>query len=274
MNRIILLLSVGLLLGAQTLWAADFNHAKHQTMAGDPECVTCHTEDATEIQPQKKVCLECHDQVFVDKVKMPGLITHDVTWSMSHRSAAVAKNPDCSACHEQDYCLDCHKAGRADEMGKLGNAMLNVHRSEFSVTHPLAARTDQQLCSKCHESKFCVECHNDFNRNDLALESHRKGWSNVAVTSAPHSGFAPDSCKTCHVDSVLPAHEWSNNHAREARKNLATCQACHPDRDDMVCLKCHSAQYGLGVNPHPKDWDDMKNRLKRASDAKTCRKCH
>jgi hypothetical protein len=28
------------------------------------------------------------------------------------------------------------------------------------------------------------------------------------------------------------------------------------------------------ANPHPRDWDDIKNRLKRASDAKTCRKCH
>jgi hypothetical protein len=71
---------------------------------------------------------------------------------------------------------------------------------------------------------------------------------------------------------VLPTHEWYPNHAREARKNLATCQACHPEGD--VCLTCHSARTGLRVNPHPRDWDDIKDRLRDASDNRTCRKCH
>lgn len=271
MIRILQLLSVGLLLGASTLWAADFKHDAHLTMAGDPPCVTCHTADAQGIQPDSKVCLECHDQAFVDGVNLPGLVTHGVTWSLTHRGAAVAKTIDCSACHEQDFCLDCHKAGRADEMGKLGNTMNNVHRSEFSVSHPIAARTNPQLCNKCHESKFCVECHDDFNRADLALESHRKGFTNGTL-GGNHALFNDQQCQGCHTNSVLPSHQWTSSHAREARKNLATCQACHPDGD--VCFKCHSAKSGLMANPHPSDWDDIKNRLKRASDAKTCRKCH
>ena len=272
MNRILLLLlNVGLLLGASTLWAADFNHDAHLVMAGDPPCVTCHVEDAQEILPNKKVCLECHDQEFVDGVKLPGLVTHGVTWSLTHREAAVAKTIDCAACHEQDFCLECHKAGRADEMGKLGNTMTNVHRSEFTVSHPIAARTNPQLCNKCHENKFCVSCHDDFNRADLALDSHRKGFTNGTL-GGNHALFSDQQCQGCHPNSVLPSHVWSSSHAREARKNLATCQACHPDGD--ICLKCHSAKSGLMVNPHPRDWDDIKNRLKRASDAKTCRKCH
>ena len=271
MIRLLLLLNVGLLLGASTLWSADFNHAEHQVLADDPSCVTCHVADAQEIIPDNKVCLDCHDQAFVDSVKLPGLVTHDATWSLTHRGAAVAKTIDCAACHEQDFCLDCHKAGRADEMGNLGNTMTNVHRSEFTVSHPIAARTDPQLCNRCHESKFCVECHENFNDNDLALESHRKGFTNGTLGGA-HALFTDEQCQSCHPNSVLPSHVWTNSHAREARKNLATCQACHPDGD--VCLKCHSARSGLMANPHPRDWDDIKNRLKRASDAKTCRKCH
>ena len=50
------------------------------------------------------------------------------------------------------------------------------------------------------------------------------------------------------------------------------CQACHPEGD--VCLTCHSARTGLRFNPHPKDWDDMKDRIRDASDGRTCRKCH
>ena len=271
MIRILLLLNVGLLLGASTLWAADFNHDAHLVMAGDPPCITCHVADAEEILPDSKVCLECHDQEFVDSVNLPGLVTHGLTWALTHRGPVLARTIDCAACHEQDFCLDCHKAGRADEMGTLGNTMTNVHRSEFTVSHPIAARTDPQLCNTCHENKFCVGCHDDFNRADLALESHRKGFTNGTL-GGQHALFNDQQCQGCHPNSVLPSHQWTTSHAREARKNLATCQACHPDGD--VCLKCHSAKSGLMANPHPRDWDDIKNRLKRASNAKTCRKCH
>ena len=281
MIRILLLFTVGLLLGASTLWAADFKHDAHLAKAGDPPCISCHTPDAPGIDPGKKVCLECHDQAFIDTVKLPGLLTHDVTWALTHRTAAVTKSIDCSACHEQSYCLDCHKAGRADEMGKLGNTMTNVHRSEFTVSHPIAARTDPQLCNRCHESKFCVECHDDFNRADLAIVSHRRGFSDITTgpNGQAHALYTSTQCITCHKDPsfaeykpLLTSDQWHSSHAREARKNLATCQACHPDGD--VCLKCHSAKSGLMANPHPRDWDDIKNRLKSASDAKTCRKCH
>jgi hypothetical protein len=274
MIRILLLLTVGLLLGASTLCATtDFNHAAHQIMAGDLSCVACHAEENKDIRPDNKVCLECHDDAFVDNLKLPGLVTHDVTWALTHRGAALSKTYDCAACHEQDYCLDCHKAGRADEMGKLGNTMTNVHRSEFSVTHPIAARTNPQLCNKCHESKFCFNCHEDFRKAGVAttLDSHRKGFTNGTL-GGQHALFNDQQCQGCHPNSVLPSHQWTSSHAREARKNLATCQACHPDGNE--CLKCHSAKSGLMANPHPRDWDDIKNRLKRASDGKTCRNCH
>src|SRR5512133_3607134 len=203
MIRLLLLLSVGLLLGTSTLWAADFNHAGHMAYVSDSPCATCHLPDAVEIRPETKVCLNCHDQAFVDSVNLPGLVTHGATWSLDHRAAAVAKTTDCAACHEQDFCLDCHEAGRADEMGKLGNTLTNVHRSEFTVSHPIAARTNPQLCSKCHENKCCVECHNDFNRADLALDSHRKGWSDLSTMSGGlvHSNFSDQECQTCHPNS-------------------------------------------------------------------------
>lgn len=272
MIRIMLLLSVGLLLGAQPLLSAQFNHAWHLENVSVATCAACHKADAPEIRPETGACLDCHDQAFVDAVQFAGLTTHSATWPLTHREAAVGKTIDCSACHEQDFCLECHKSGRADEMGKLNNTLTNVHRSDFSVTHPIAARTNPQLCNKCHENKFCVECHEDFAPADLSVQSHRRGWSDLSVGAATHADFRPDSCQSCHKDSVLPSHEWSASHAREARKNLATCQACHPDGDK--CLRCHSARGGLAVNPHPRDWNDIKNRLKRAGDGKTCRKCH
>jgi len=253
--------------------AVQFSHDEHQEYIEDkPTCGVCHKQDARMIVPDRKDCLECHEEDFYATVEFAGTKSHGPVWSLDHRAPVKAKTMDCSACHEQEYCLECHKAGFADEMGEFGNNMINVHRSEFDVSHPIAARTNPQLCSSCHENKFCYDCHDRFAPEDLAIQSHRKGWSMISVSGTEHATFTEDMCQVCHPNSVLPAHEWSSTHAREARKNLATCQACHPEGD--VCLTCHSAKTGLGVNPHPKDWDDMKNRLRDASDNKTCRKCH
>jgi len=164
-------------------------------------------------------------------------------------------------------------------MGDFGNALSNVHRSDFQVSHPIAARTDPQLCTSCHETRFCNECHEAFAPEDLAVASHRRGWLN-GTFSGNHAAYVdnPFSCldptNGCHTpDSVVPSSTgWSSEHAREARKNLATCQACHPDGE--VCLRCHSARSGLGANPHPADWNDISGRLEKASGGRTCRRCH
>jgi hypothetical protein len=156
-------------------------------------------------------------------------------------------------------------------MGAFSNNMIHVHRSDFHVTHPIAARTDPQLCNSCHEPKFCSDCHNDFAPADLAILSHRRGWSDGTLGGA-HAFFDDTQCQGCHINSVLPTHDWSNRHAREARKNLVTCQACHPEGD--VCMTCHSAISGLRVNPHPSDWGSIKDNINKASGGSTCRKCH
>ena len=253
--------------------AVQFNHDEHQEYLEEkPTCGVCHKPDAKMIVPAEEVCLECHEKDFYKEITFVGTSTHGPIWPMNHRAAAKTKSIDCAACHQQKFCFECHKSGFADEMGDFGNNMINVHRSEFDVTHPIAARTDPQLCSSCHENQFCVDCHARFAPEDLAILSHRKGWSGIGPDDVQHSLFTPDMCETCHPNSVLPTHEWSSAHAKEARKNLVTCQACHPDGD--ICLTCHSARTGLRINPHPKDWDDMKNRIKNASDGRTCRKCH
>jgi hypothetical protein len=260
-----------LLLWAGSALAIQFNHAEHLIYLEGEPCFTCHVAGARSIVPERSICMECHDPDMVSEVKFSSLRTHDVTWSLNHRAFAKNKSIDCATCHQQSECLECHKAGFADEMGDFGNHMLNVHRSDFHVTHPILARSNPQLCSSCHETSFCSDCHARFAPQDLASPSHRKGFT-LGTLGGAHALFDETQCQTCHVNSVLPTHEWSSQHAREARRGLATCQTCHPQGD--VCLKCHSARTGLMINPHPKGWDDMKGRLDRASGGRTCRQCH
>ena len=273
MRKILFIIVALVLATAGPAFSAEFVHSEHDGYVDDAECSTCHSDGAKSIIPALDICLECHDQAFADAVELPALESHGPLWGMSHRPAAKSNVTDCAACHQQDFCMECHKAGFADEQWEFTNSLSNVHRSDFQVSHPIAARTDPQLCSSCHENETCVDCHNDFAPGDLSVQSHRRGFRD-GTTNPLHESYSDAQCVGCHPSgSIIPSSSgWSNTHAREARKNLATCQACHPEGD--ICLRCHSDLGGLGINPHPKDWTDIADTLDRASGGRTCRKCH
>jgi hypothetical protein len=281
MARKVILYIVLLLAGASLAWAEmRFDHRAHvEEYAFGMDCSTCHLPGAPSIIPERQVCLDCHDAEVAEGTKLGGTKTHSPVWPLNHRSEAkLGAGLDCAACHQQDFCLECHKSGFADEQGSFGNNMINVHTSDFHVSHPIAARTNPQLCSSCHEPSFCSDCHIDFRAGRASGPSHRRTF-NLGLNGnidAIHAGMSPaTNCDACHLQgSVAPSfHDWSQGHAREARKNLQTCQACHPAGD--TCLRCHSTRGGaVGFNPHGKGWGDRAGRLNDASNGRTCRMCH
>lgn len=280
MRKTLLLLALVALAGYAG--AANFSEPVHKAHVNEyvtgKDCFACHTAKDLTIVPSLDTCKTCHDAKFMDAATFSGTKTHGALWGFDHGPAAKRDAKECAICHHEGNlkgpvgCTACHEVGSAHEQSDFGSNMTNVHRGEFKVSHPIAARTNPTLCSKCHQATYCSDCHDQFQPEELSVLSHRKGFSSIEVSGTPHSTFAPDSCVTCHPNSVTASHDWSRSHAREARKNLASCQACHPEGD--VCLQCHSAKSGLGVNPHPEGWSDIKGNLRRASDGKTCRKCH
>ena len=221
---------------------------------------------------QIKECNECHEAEGAR-------LSHGAFWEKEHKLAANSQTNNCKDCHEQSFCLDCHKGGGIDRDLHVSNSgpdyMPNTHRTDFKELHPLKAREDGRSCLRCHDSKsFCAACHDKFNRNDLALVSHRRGWTDLQLKAGgpTHAIFNTSQCPTCHPNGMVPQNQWSGEHAREARKGLSTCQTCHAD--GAVCLTCHSASTGLRVNPHPRNWSKIAGRLQNASNNRTCIICH
>jgi hypothetical protein len=217
-------------------------------------------------------CNECHREANVT-------VTHEGGWNRGHGLLAAKEGNNCDACHEQGFCTDCHYGGGADAKPDASNSRgpdykPKSHRSDFREIHPIAAMDAPRSCEKCHDARYCRDCHAKFQPEELQFSSHRRGWSDLRATAAGprHGTFSESMCQTCHPGSVLPKHEWTKSHAREARRNLASCQSCHYDGD--VCLKCHSAKAGLMVNPHPDNWGSIKGNLDRAAGKRTCVKCH
>lgn len=188
-------------------------------------------------------CTGCHRGMGVPP-------NHGADWSREHRLSAARTGGNCNDCHEQSFCLDCHTGGGIEpdltkSLSSNGEYMPNSHRSDFISLHPLKAKDNLQTCYRCHDAVFCYDCHSRVQSNTLNVKSHTKTQTGQ--------------------DFI-----WTAEHAREARRNLQSCQTCHPNGN--VCLPCHSAIAGSKVNPHPKDWDGSK--LKSKGGDRSCRVCH
>jgi len=186
-------------------------------------------------------CNSCH--------KAEGIApNHDGDWIRNHRTLAGKSGSNCAQCHDQSYCLDCHKGGginadlTLDTFGR--DYVPKSHRSDFVNLHPIKALDNPQTCYRCHDQKYCTQCHDRFPKGSLRIKSHLPSGSGQSFI-------------------------WSSEHSTEARRNLQSCQTCHPEGD--VCLRCHSAKSGPMVNPHPKSFKGG-NISSRTN--KTCRVCH
>lgn len=219
-----------------------------------------------------KLCAECHMGSGVAP-------THGADQMREHVSIARREGGNCVDCHKQQFCLDCHTGGGIDPNLNVsnyrGNYVPNTHRTSFREIHPLKALDNPQTCIRCHDSKFCSDCHTKFRGEDLKIDSHRRKWSDMTAGNGgpAHSTFTANQCQNCHVKGLSPPKQvWSADHATEARRNLQSCQACHSDGD--TCLTCHSNKQGLKVSPHPRNWDAVKDKYRSKSGGRSCSKCH
>lgn len=189
-------------------------------------------------------CSECHKGSGV-------LPNHGAFWTKEHRLPAQKASANCADCHQQSFCLDCHVGGGIEpdlkrSLSRRGEYMPKTHRSDYVSIHSMKATDNPQNCYRCHESSFCTECHGKVReKGNMKIRSHRKaGTSNQT-------------------------YNWNSDHAAEARRNLQSCETCHPDAD--VCVSCHRS--GM-TNPHPRNWREISKRYKDESRGRTCRKCH
>ncbi len=226
-----------------------------------------HTDYAT---MDIKECVQCHKGEGVAP-------NHGAFWESEHRLLASKSPKNCADCHNQQYCLDCHTGGGIDARLDISNFRANYvprsHRTDFKEIHPIKSRDNPQTCTRCHDFRFCSECHSKFRGEELMIRSHRRAWRDGAFPNGiAHAGFNTSQCQTCHPGGILNQYIWSADHAREARRNLQACQTCHSD--GVICLTCHSARRGLLVNPHPRNWNSVKDNYRSKSGGRSCIKCH
>ncbi len=188
-------------------------------------------------------CQSCHRASGV-------MANHGAFWMKEHRLLAQKAANNCADCHQQSFCLDCHQGGGIEpdlrkSLSSRGEYMPRSHRSDFISIHSIKAADNPQNCYRCHESSFCQSCHTKIgNPGGMKIKSHLMAGNtqNYALTS---------------------------EHAAEARRNLQSCESCHPDA--TVCVSCHTSGK---TNPHPGNWRDIQSKYRDVRNGRNCKVCH
>lgn len=188
-------------------------------------CLPCHGNGATEhLAVGENPCEYCHTD------PAPG---HTPDFKTQHGTAAAGLL-DCSSCHKETFCLDCHD-------GPV-NPTFQYHPANFVMRHGAESWASPVECAECHSREaFCRDCHAE---QGVAQNARQNGGYHDGVSN------------------------WLQQHGIAARQGLESCVSCHQQTE---CMACHSAKSGWRINPHGPDFDPSRvaDRSEQA-----CGQCH
>ena len=137
---------------------------------------------------------------------------HPADFVRTHRQVAASGELQCSSCHAQRYCTDCHAGERVTR---------RYHPANFLATHAPQAYGRETDCTSCHSTEaFCRSCH-----RQAGLAAKTNARSVVFHNAQPL---------------------WLLQHGQAARQDLNACATCH---QQTYCMQCHS-DLGSRINPH------------------------
>jgi hypothetical protein len=244
------------------------SHASHIDRVKE-DCSVCHKTlpnpvRTVETRPKMAACTSCHEHkdefgdgkctgCHLDLKRFPlvpvSLFTHRGDYLHEHGRAARSASDGCAQCHEQTFCADCHAQTVATRVEVKWPEKVNadfIHRNDFLGRHAVEANADAALCRRCHGTSFCESCH--------AAQHLVPGAS---ITKDPHPpGW-----------SFPGSPEF---HGTEARRDIASCAACHDQGAKSNCVGCHKVG-GIGGNPHPPGWNHARDEIPRNN---MCLVCH
>lgn len=246
------------------------SHADHINRVKE-DCTVCHKTlpnplRAADAAPPMSACLSCHEhkaqydqgrcsQCHTDLTRYPlapvSLFSHQGNFTRDHARAARAADATCAECHEQTFCKDCHASTVMEQIEFKFPERVDldfIHRNDFLGRHSVEAEADPASCRRCHGSSFCEDCHRQSSLTSTASsprDPHPPGWA------------------------FPGAAEF---HGTAARRDIASCAACHDQGARSICVDCHKVG-GIGGNPHPAGWSQRHGRDEIAHNG-MCLGCH
>ena len=124
-----------------------------------------------------------------------------------------ASHPEALAVGQQVSCTECHEDQQNGTMTAY-NAF--NHPRSFVKNHRFYAASDDRLCSTCHKSSFCNDCHT----NQVEMKPSTK-YGDRPDREMPHRG------------------NFMTMHKIEGKLDPASCYRCHGRANNERCVACH-----------------------------------
>lgn len=211
-------------------------------------CFSCHTHQQ---QWADADCASCHSDLTRFPLKPVSSFSHRDGYLRAHAQDARAREGMCASCHEQTFCTDCHASTVPTRVElKLAHRVDRsfIHWMNYEARHSIEARADSALCQRCHGVSFCETCHT---QRGLTQEGRRP------------------------LDPHPPAFRDRGSpefHGVAARRDIASCAACHDQGAQSNCVECHRVG-GVGGNPHPPSWV-LRHPREEINRNAMCLACH
>jgi hypothetical protein len=122
-------------------------------------------------------------------------------------------HPETLAIGQQVSCAECHED---QQKGTMKPFDAFSHSPSFVKNHRFYSASDDRLCSTCHKSSFCNDCHT----NQTEMKPSLK-YGNRPDRDLPHRG------------NFLTLHKI------EGKLDPAGCYRCHGRSNNERCITCH-----------------------------------
>ena len=189
-------------------------------------CVRCHQE-----REQPAECATCHREVD-QQWKPPG---HLIGWERAHgrasRTCADNMATECSLCHDERTCADCHLVTEPRDHGQAFRTR----------THGFHAAMDRTRCATCHEPDSCDLCHQETEpRSHFSLTW---GGTRSRHCLGCHLPIKANGCQVCHPSApshllAAPKPDWHTPAMNCRQCHGVTAPLPHVEKGDD-CNACH-----------------------------------
>lgn len=269
-----------------------FSHKQHNELEG-VNCVTCHKDldkvdyASSSNMPKMSDCNVCHDNTKASNICENCHTDFATLIPSDHRSQDFLKDhkrlarvgameTNCSTCHDEQFCQQCHDGTSLIKFGKNGLMsdyspkftrrdspkelrLQLVHDLNYRFTHSIDAKSKKSDCYSCHNKEtFCSECHQA--GGNITQRSFKPLWHNDI------------EFKTFGVGS------GGGLHAQYAKRDIETCASCHDvEGADPTCIQCHIDNDGIrGTNPKTHKAGFMRNEkgMWHETNSAVCYVCH
>ncbi len=219
-------------------------------------CLGCHEHKA---QFSEARCDTCHEDLRRYALRPTSAFSHEGNFLQAHGRAARSATSSCATCHDQNFCTDCHASTVGTRVELRQPERMDrwfIHGGDFLARHSLEARANATSCQQCHGASSCSSCHRE---QGLTPGLSSAGGAHATSSLDPHPpGFnEPGSAQF---------------HGPAARRDIASCAACHDQGAQSNCVECHRVG-GIGGDPHPPGWS-LRHGRDEINRNGMCLACH